>query len=119
MADAAAGLALHGVSAGYVGADVISDVTLTVEPGKLTVLLGPNGAGKSTLLKCVFGLLPLRSGSIECDGRRIDRLRPAKVARQGIALVPERRRLFAAEPIADNLLLGGWVRGRAKAELAA
>jgi branched-chain amino acid transport system ATP-binding protein len=110
-------LELSGVRAGYGAADVLNGVDLTVEPGKLTVILGPNGAGKSTLLRCVMGMLKLSGGTIELDGRRMDGQSSAKVARAGVALVPEGRRLFGTEPIADNLLVGGWVRGRSKAEL--
>ncbi len=112
-------LVLSGVRAGYGAADVLNGVDLTVEPGKLTVLLGPNGAGKSTLLRCIMGMLKLSGGSIALDGRRMDGQSSAKVARAGVALVPEARRLFGSEPVADNLLVGGWVRGRAKAELLA
>jgi branched-chain amino acid transport system ATP-binding protein len=112
-------LVLSGVRAGYGAADVLNGVDLTIEPGKLTVLLGPNGAGKSTLLRCIMGMLKLSGGRIDLDGRRLDGQSSAKVARAGIALVPEARRLFGPEPIADNLLVGGWVRGRSKAELLA
>jgi branched-chain amino acid transport system ATP-binding protein len=112
-------LTISGLRAGYGAADVLDGVDLTVESGRLTVLLGPNGAGKSTLLRCVMGLLKLSDGSIDLDGTRIDGQPAAKVARAGIALVPEGRRLFGPEPIADNLLIGGWVRGRSKAQLAA
>jgi branched-chain amino acid transport system ATP-binding protein len=110
-------LVLSGVRAGYGAADVLNGVDLNVEPGKLTVLLGPNGAGKSTLLRCIMGMLKLSGGTIELDGRRLAGQSSAKVARAGVALVPEARRLFGPEPIADNLLVGGWVRGRSKAEL--
>ena len=112
-------LVVSGVRAGYGAADVLNGVDLTVEPGKLTVLLGPNGAGKSTLLRCIMGMLKLSGGTIELDGRRLTGLSSAKVARAGVALVPEARRLFGPEPIADNLLVGGWVRGRSKTELLA
>jgi len=112
-------LSLRGVRAGYVGADVLQGVDLQVEPGKLTVLLGPNGAGKSTVLKCIFGLLKTSGGTIELDGTRLDGKSAAQIARQRVALVPEGRRLFTPESIADNLWLGGWVRGNAKAELTA
>src|SRR3569833_2232956 len=104
-------LVISGFSAGYGAADVLHCVDLTVEPGRLTVLLGPNGAGKSTLLRCVMGLLKPSAGRIEVDGRRIDGQSSAKVARGGIAMVPEGRRLFGAAPIAANLLVGGRVRG--------
>ncbi|MCU1380720.1 MAG: transporter ATP-binding protein [Acidimicrobiales bacterium] len=112
-------LTITGLRAGYGAADVLNGIDLTVEPGRLTVLLGPNGAGKSTLLRCVMGLLKPSAGTIELDGTRIDGQSSAKVARAGIALVPEGRRLFGPEPIADNLLIGGWVSGRSKTQLEA
>jgi ABC-type branched-subunit amino acid transport system ATPase component len=117
--DTSAQLTISGLRAGYGAADVLNGIDLTVEPGRLTVLLGPNGAGKSTLLRCVMGLLKPSAGSIALGGTRIDGQSSAKVARTGIALVPEGRRLFGPEPIADNLLIGGWVRGRSKTELEA
>jgi branched-chain amino acid transport system ATP-binding protein len=112
-------LTINGISAGYGAADVLHGVDLTLEPGLLTVLLGPNGAGKSTLLRCVMGLLKLSAGRVELDGKRVDGSSAAAIARSGVALVPEGRRLFGPEPIADNLLLGGWVRGRSRSELDA
>jgi branched-chain amino acid transport system ATP-binding protein len=112
-------LVVRGLCADYGAGNVLNDVDLDVEAGKLSVVLGPNGAGKSTLLRCILGLLKPNAGTIELDGKRIDGMSPAKVARAGIALVPEGRRLFGTEPIADNLWIGGWVRGRARRELEA
>ncbi len=117
--DSGGRLSIRGLRAGYGAADVLHGVDVTVEPGRLTVLLGPNGAGKSTLLRCVMGLLRPSAGTIEIDGQRIDGHSSAKVARSGVALVPEGRRLFGPEPIADNLLVGGWVRGRSRSGLEA
>src|SRR5690242_21890950 len=87
-------LTISGISAGYGAADVLHGVDLTLEPGLLTVLLGPNGAGKSTLLRCVMGLLKLSAGRTELDGKRLDGSSAAAIARSGVALVPEGRRLF-------------------------
>jgi branched-chain amino acid transport system ATP-binding protein len=113
------GLVVEGLRAGYGAADVLRGVDLTVEPGKLSVLLGPNGAGKSTLLRSIMGLLKPSAGTVTLDGVRLDGRSSAKVAKAGVALVPEGRRLFGPEPIADNLLVGGWVRGRSRSELEA
>jgi branched-chain amino acid transport system ATP-binding protein len=112
-------LMVRGLTASYGAGDVLHRVDLRVEAGKLTVVLGPNGAGKSTLLHCMLGLLKPRSGTIELDGRRVDGMSPARIARRGVALVPEGRRLFGPESVADNLWVGGWVRGRARAGLEA
>jgi branched-chain amino acid transport system ATP-binding protein len=105
-------LELQGVSAGYGGVDAVRDLDLVVEPGRLGVLIGPNGAGKSTTLRCVAGLMRPRTGQILYDGQRIDRMAPSAIAKLGITQVPEGRRLFGRQSIADNLLVGGWVRRR-------
>jgi branched-chain amino acid transport system ATP-binding protein len=103
-------LELRGISAGYGGVDAVHELDLVVEPGRLGVLIGPNGAGKSTTLRCIAGLLRPRSGEILYDGQRIDRMSPSRIAKLGITQVPEGRRLFGRQSIADNLLVGGWVR---------
>jgi vanillin dehydrogenase len=101
-------LKVKGLSAGYGAFLVLRDVTLEARPG-LTVILGPNGAGKTTLLKALNGLVP-RQGTLQLDGQDI----PADTAtdelvRQGLALVPEGRQLFAQMSVAENLELGGWL----------
>ncbi|MEN9629487.1 MAG: hypothetical protein RJA10_2714, partial [Pseudomonadota bacterium] len=101
-------LKVKGLSAGYGAFLVLRDVTLEARPG-LTVILGPNGAGKTTLLKALNGLIP-RQGTLQLDGQDI----PADTAtddlvRQGLALVPEGRQLFAQMSVAENLELGGWL----------
>jgi branched-chain amino acid transport system ATP-binding protein len=96
----------------YGKVEAVHDVSLTVAPGTIVSVIGPNGAGKTTLLAAVMGLLP-------CRGEIVYRSDPAaalsveqRVAR-GLILVPERRELFAAMSVADNLELGAFQRARA------
>lgn len=92
----------------------IYDVSFELQPGEVLAVIGANGAGKSTLLKSLVGLMNhgARShirGSVEWDGKRIDKLSPDAVVDLGIALVPEGRRLFARMSVEDNLLAGAYL----------
>lgn len=87
----------------YGESHALQGVTLEVDAGEVVCLLGRNGAGKSTTLKSIMGLTPPRSGKVIFNGRDIAR-RPAHwVARQGIALVPEDRRIFPGLSVYENL----------------
>src|SRR3972149_11155531 len=90
-------LALHGVS-------------LEVAEGSIVTLLGPNGAGKSTTLRTISGLMHPTSGTIEFDGRRIDRLAAERIVSLGISQVPENRQLFGELTVLEHLRLGSWGR---------
>src|SRR5438132_11177413 len=87
-------LRLDGVEAGYGDLTAISEASLEVRQGETVALIGGNGAGKTTTLRAVSGLLPLRRGHIELDGRRLDGLGTAGIVGLGVAHVPEGRRLF-------------------------
>ena len=91
---------------------VLRGVSVDIPEGKIVALLGANGAGKSTTLKAISGLLltqegEVTRGSIEFDGRRIDRLLPDEIVQLGIVQVLEGRRLFQHLTVEENLLLGG------------
>ena len=105
-------LELIDVSAGYGGTTVLEDVSLTVGGTEAVTILGPNGAGKSTLMACVMGLVPITSGEIRFDGERIDGLSTREIVRRGLVLCPEKRHLFPAMSLRDNLLLGAYARGK-------
>jgi branched-chain amino acid transport system ATP-binding protein len=96
-------LSLRDVRVGYGAVEVLHGIDLDVPTGSLTALLGPNGAGKTTLLSAVAGLLPLRSGRIDWNGRGIVGLPPDDLARAGMLLIPERRGIFATLSVRDNL----------------
>ena len=85
---------------------VLHGLDLTVGPGEPVALMGRNGVGKTTLLKTVMGLLRPRGGTIRFDGARIDGLPPFRIARAGIAYVPQGREVFADLTVEENLILG-------------
>ncbi len=92
------------IAAGYGSARVLFGVDLEVDQGEVVGLLGRNGMGKSTTLLAIMGAVPLLEGSIWLDGRKIDGLAPHRIARLGLALVPEGRRVFADLSVRENLL---------------
>jgi branched-chain amino acid transport system ATP-binding protein len=99
-------LRVEGIEAGYGDLTAVSDVSLEVREGEAVALIGANGAGKTTTLRAVSGLLPLRRGRIEFQGRRLDGLGPAEIVARGIAHVPEGRQLFPTMTVRENLELG-------------
>ena len=98
-------LRIEGLNQYYGGSHTLRDVSLAAETGAVTAVLGRNGMGKTTLLKCLMGLLPVKSGRIEFDGRDITRLKPHERARLGIALVPQGREIFPRLTVEENLLI--------------
>jgi branched-chain amino acid transport system ATP-binding protein len=104
-------LEIEGLTAGYEGVPVVRDLTLSLGEGEVVVVLGPNGAGKTTTLLTVSGLLPVMSGSIHVMGRNTKKLAAHRIARLGLAHVPEDRSLFFQLTVAENLRLGA-TRGK-------
>jgi branched-chain amino acid transport system ATP-binding protein len=98
--------------AGYGRAEVLHGLSLEAAAGSVVTVIGPNGAGKSTLLNTLMGILPGR-GQVFFDGHDIGDVTLEERVMLGIALVPERRELFGAMPVEDNLLLGAWPQVRA------
>lgn len=99
-------LALRELEVAYGGVSAVRGLSLTVESGEIVGLIGPNGAGKSTTLHAIMGVVPLRAGDVALDGRSLAGLAPEEIARAGIALVPEGRRLFGELTVEENLRLG-------------
>jgi branched-chain amino acid transport system ATP-binding protein len=98
---------------------VLWDVSLTVRRGETVALVGPNGAGKTTLVGSITGLVPPASGRVRVDGVDVTGAKPEKLAHRGVALVPERRGIFAPLTVRENLLLGAYARRAQRAELDA
>jgi urea transport system ATP-binding protein len=96
-------LRIEGLNQYYGGSHVLRDVSLQADTGAVTAVLGRNGMGKTTLLKCLMGLLPVKSGRIEFDGRDITRMKPHQRAALGIALVPQGREIFPRLTVEENL----------------
>ena len=90
----------------YGGSHILRNISLQAYKGKITVLLGRNGVGKTTLLKCLMGLVPIRSGSIEFNGKPIHNKTPYDRARAGIGFVPQGREIFARLTVEENLRMG-------------
>jgi branched-chain amino acid transport system ATP-binding protein len=108
-------LRLDAIETGYGDVTAVRGVSLEVRAGEIVALIGSNGAGKTTTLRAIAGLLPLRQGRIELDGRRISGLGPAAIVAAGVAHVPEGRQLFPTLTVRENLELGARTpEGRAR-----
>ena len=111
-------LRLRALEAGYAGVTVVRGLSLEVGAGEVVALLGPNGAGKTTTLCTISALLPAKGGEIEVLGAAVTpRTRPHRLARRGVAHVPEDRALFSQLTVRENLAVGG-ARDRGGAALA-
>ncbi len=99
-------LALESLEVRYGAVPAVRGLSLEVRKGEIVGLIGPNGAGKSTTLHAIMGAAPVRGGDIRLDGRSLVGRNPEDVARAGIALVPEGRRIFPDLTVEENLRLG-------------
>lgn len=92
---------------GYVPeVDILRGCDLTVSPGETVVVIGPNGAGKSTLIKAIFGLVPLRSGTVTLRGESVVGLAPNRISALGMSFVPQTNNVFPSLTIEENLEMG-------------
>ncbi|HXG05441.1 MAG TPA: ABC transporter ATP-binding protein [Candidatus Binatia bacterium] len=99
-------LRIRDVHAGYGATPILFGVSLEVRQGEAVALLGRNGMGKTTLMKTTMGFLRPWRGAIEFDGHSLAGLRPHQIARLGVGLVPENRRIFPGLTVRENLELG-------------
>src|ERR1700712_3430600 len=90
----------------YGGSHILRDVKMTVPDGKLTVLLGRNGVGKTTLLRCLMGVVPTKSGTIQWRGTKISSMPTYKRVANGLAYVPQGRDIFGRLTVEENLMVG-------------
>ena len=107
MSGGASVLDVSGLSVSYGSIGAVHDVSLQVGAGQIVTVIGPNGAGKTTLLNAIMGVHPSRGG-VRLAGRNVGRLGIEDRVRAGMSLVPEKRELFGAMTVEDNLLLGGF-----------
>lgn len=103
-------LSLKNIAVYYGGVEALKGISIDAEKGSITALIGANGAGKSTCLRAISGLVPLSSGEIWFEGKRIDGIAPERIVKLGIAHVPEGKRLFLTMSVYDNLLTGAFLR---------
>lgn len=106
-------LSVAGLTAGYGGAAVIRDVTLTVPTAQVTLIIGPNGSGKSTLAKCLVGVIPKMAGSVRLGSDDVTDVRSDQLVRRGIGYVPQVRDVFDPLTVAENLLVSGYTLDKA------
>jgi len=107
-------LRLSNVNTFYGYSHVLHDLSLEVKEGEIVVLLGRNGVGKSTTMKTIMGVQAPRSGNVVFRGEEISGLPPHRIARKGISLIPEDRRVIPNLTVYENLKLGSLVQGKIK-----
>jgi branched-chain amino acid transport system ATP-binding protein len=94
----------------YGNISAIRDISMSAEEGSIVTIIGGNGAGKSTTLRAISGLSPIKSGEIHFNGKRIDNMPAHKIVGEGIAHVPEGRRIFPDLTVEENLRTGAFLR---------
>lgn len=100
----------EGIYGGYGGVDILSGVSVRIEPGEIVSIVGPNGAGKSTVMKAVFGLIRVRRGKVLFQDKDITHMRPDLIVRQGMCYVPQEYNVFPSLTVHENLEMGAFVR---------
>jgi branched-chain amino acid transport system ATP-binding protein len=109
-------LRIEGLSISRGGKPVVHEISLEIAPGAVTTLLGPNGAGKSTTVLTVGGVLRPTAGTVSIGGQNLTRLRPERIRKAGVAIVPEGRRLLPDLTVNDNLRVATYALGREDAK---
>jgi len=110
-------LELRGTKVAYRGVEVVHGVDLRIAPGEVVGMVGPNGAGKSSVLRAICGLLRPSDGEVSFEGQTLNGMAPERIARLGVALVPEDRQVFRTLTVAENLRLGAWSAGEDEAAI--
>lgn len=98
------------MTGGYGGSDILHACSLSVDKGEIAVIVGPNGAGKSTAMKAVFGMLPLRRGTVTLGDKDITNLSPQERVKAGMAFVPQTNNVFTSMTVEENLEMGAFIR---------
>ena len=105
MANEEPALSLSGINALYGESHVLHEVSFALSPGHVLALLGRNGAGKTTCMNAIIGFLPPRDGEVRLFGEPVTRLSPEAIARKGVGLVPQGRRVFPTLSVRENLMV--------------
>jgi branched-chain amino acid transport system ATP-binding protein len=102
-------LSVSNVSAGYAGFQALFGVSIEIAAGEAVGVIGPNGAGKTTLMRVISGLLRVTQGDLTLEGRSLRQSPAHRIVEEGIAHVPENRRLFPRLTVEDNLRMGAFI----------
>jgi branched-chain amino acid transport system ATP-binding protein len=103
-------LELRNVFSGYGAIEALKSVSLRIDRGEIVTLIGANGAGKSTTLRNITGLVPVTSGDILFEGKRLNEVPTHQITAKGISMVPEGRAIFANLTVAENLDMGAYLQ---------
>jgi branched-chain amino acid transport system ATP-binding protein len=109
-------LKLEGINTYYGQIHILQELNLEVNEGELVCLLGGNASGKSTTLKTILGIVEPRNGKVEFAGENVTGKNTSYRIKQGMAIVPENRRLFAPMTVLENLQMGAYLRGKGAQE---
>ncbi len=110
-------LQIEGLSAGYLGEDVVHKVSLSVAEGEAVAVIGSNGAGKTTMLRAICGMMRPSGGSVLFDGTEIAGDKAHRVSRAGVVYVPAERHLFPQMSVRENLVLGAYPKRATSSQL--
>lgn len=108
-------LEVKNLRAGYGAINILWDVSLAIEAGKVTTVIGPNGAGKTTLLRAIMGMVPATAGEIRFDGQPLGGTQTWDLVERGLVMIPEGRLVFRDMSVEENLLLGAFPKARREA----
>lgn len=112
-------LELKSISVSFGGVMAVSEVSLALEPGRVTGLIGPNGAGKTTLFNVVSGIISPNSGRVILDGHDLTSTPPHRRARRGVARTFQRLELFGSLSVLDNVRVAAEIAGRERPDVVA
>jgi len=99
----------NNLTGGYGGVNIIEDCSFNVNRGEIVSILGPNGAGKSTAMKAMLGILDLKNGEVNLNGKDITNLRTQDRIKQGISFVPQNKNIFTELTVKENLEMGAFI----------
>jgi len=98
------------LTGGYGGVNIIEDCSFNIDRGEIVSILGPNGAGKSTAMKAMLGILNLKNGQVNLDGKDITNYRTQDRIKQGISFVPQTKNIFTELTVEENLEMGAFIK---------
>ena len=100
----------NNLTGGYGGVNIIEDCSFNINRGEIVSILGPNGAGKSTAMKAMLGILDLKNGIVNLDGKDITNYRTQDRIKQGISFVPQTKNIFTELTVEENLEMGAFIK---------